>query len=216
MLSFNDPKEEQLFLYYWNRIVGREFDEHDIYSLLILIRGLNPKGEIPLHIRDYGDLIAHRRRNRGAAIDAISGAKSNHYEINSSNKVKGYKGASLEEWEKEWNELAILTKQSSLPNETIREIVLCIMALSQFVQLNKSEDEIDAEFTLHLGNHNKIALCTHEKGNNNVYATYTVLDKIEIIHPECYEDAHYQICDPVEAIRENGVLRLRTERGYLL
>ena len=99
-----DKKAEFLIKKYCEEIYNHKFDEMDLLLFLILIRQhISSKDE--KYIRDFGDVVAHRMRNVGIAMKAISNAKANGYkriEKNGQFVVKGYEGVEDDEWKKEW------------------------------------------------------------------------------------------------------------------
>lgn len=209
---FNDKKEKALFRHFWKLIISREFDEYTVYAFLILIRSI--RIERPQAIRDYCDLIAHRCRNQGIAYAAINTAEANEYETYNG-KVVGYQGISEEQWRDEWKKYA-KTCGYELSDAHIRELILCIMSLSQHTTYEKINGSEYAEMSLYIGKNNKLALCTHKKDKAAEYVAFTVLENVKIVNADRYEKTWYQIEEAVEAIRENGILRLKAPSGYII
>lgn len=100
-----DLKEKSMLAYYKNILEQRLFDEYDILGFLIFIRRHLSDGKYP-YIKEFADLVAHRKRNQGKILDAISGAIKNQYQlIPGTAHVQGYVGMQYVDWEKEWQEL---------------------------------------------------------------------------------------------------------------
>lgn len=125
-----DDKEKLLLKEYKYKFSNNSFIEYDIYGFLILIRNYirTHKSTYP-YIIEFCDLIAHRKRDRGLIMDAISAAIENKYKIDDSGKLLLVNGIDINEWKREWEKVSRFLKLS-LTEQNIDDITMCIFSLS--------------------------------------------------------------------------------------
>lgn len=133
-----DRKAKQLLNHYHQRLIQNSFDEKDIYGLLILIRGLS-KSNSP--VRELGDFIAHREKDRGYIKKYLLETKNkldNLGKINTTIVIKPVFTA--KEILNDLNNIFILQKLTKINDKVANEIMLCIISLLQDVQIFNGRD----------------------------------------------------------------------------
>lgn len=125
-----DEKERLMIAHYFGLLAENNFTEYDILGFLMVLRREMDKEKYK-YIHDFSNLIAHRNRDKGVAMDAIKGAIDSNYEfIAGTRKIKGYHGVPYDKWVSEWKNLAAnFSKQ--LSDETIHDITICVFSLAQ-------------------------------------------------------------------------------------
>jgi hypothetical protein len=150
-----DYKAGQLIHYSVSRIIAQAFDEHDILVLLILLRE-HALANSP--VRELGDFVAHRVRNRGPFLQFLRNL-SPEFEKPSIPKGQGATDTLLTsiQFDKILSTPAIYSQSDilsslndilqpagfqTLPNDLAGDIIVCIMSLLQdarFVDEHKAE-----------------------------------------------------------------------------
>jgi hypothetical protein len=141
-----DEKEKQLVVNYHDKIINKEFDESDIYIFLMLLR---EKFDNKTPLRELGDFIAHREKNRGYIYDYLLDNKRKLDDVH--NKTVPPEGRLIESKEvftikqikdqynryfKEWGLTLFSTSM-------VNDIVLCVMSLFQNIAIqNRHKQEI--------------------------------------------------------------------------
>ena len=213
-----DEKEKIILKHYQKIIRDRKFDEYDILGFLIFIRRHLEKGKFPC-ILEFCDLIAHREREKGIAMEAITTAIKKGYEIEEGYKISGYEGIQKKKWSNEWEKL-LGTLDIQFSESVLLEISLCIYSLAQDTQYNKTKISPDtAEEITYKGT---VKLFQSICGNLNLFTTEGQSNSPFI----CFAQIgpyHYQkefpsgyINEPVETFRDNGVLHLKTMSGEII
>lgn len=205
-----NKKETVMMEHYRSIIEIQQFDEYDILGFLIFIRPYVSEEQYP-YIKDFAHLVAHRGRNKGKVMECINNAISNNYEVEIGSKaVKGYHGMLYEDWINEWfslgNELNI-----SFSDEIIKEITICIFSLSQGTEYNDKFGH-SGKIELIQGNDNSLALATTEGDKDSLFICFSK------IAPLAFEEKYMGglVDEPVETVRVNSALRLRTSRGFII
>lgn len=205
-----DEKEKLMINHYFDLIVKDEFTEYDILGFLIVLRqGLDK--ERYQYIFDFSNLIAHRNRDRGVAMDAIKGAIKNNYRfVNGTKKIQGYHGIPYDEWVSEWKSLAEYFS-ADISDETIHDITICVFSLAQNTLYDHKEKTriYSGKIELFASKNRELALSTHDLSEVNTYIWFASTSNklLEKLIP---------INDTVETFRENGILHLRTSCGDTL
>lgn len=214
-----DEKTTYLLHFHCEKLSSHTFDETDLLTLIVLSRQyLNPKDQGL--IRDFGDLIAHRRRNRGIAIDAIIKADSYGYSrINNNGRtvIRGYKGIDETEWKTEWIRLG-QRFNCVFDDKTIQELSLCAISLLQFTEYERKVRSSKLLFWKKRKIHATINLL---QSDDKKLIAYTIEDKSkEPVVFMCLNNVDYKIMypgrtitDPVIAVRDNGTLILQNNKG---
>lgn len=204
-----DIKEQKMLQHYKNIIENRTFDEYDILGFLIFIR--RHLEDSQKYIRDFADLIAHREREWGLAINCIKAAIDNQYQTkNGGKKVKDYHGIDYSIWYLEWKELGL--KQNIVINdEIIQEITLCIFSLAQHTKYDDKRNHA-GKMDLFQGKDNSLALATSENKSDSLFVCFAKTPAFNFVR----KLSTGYLRKPVETVREKGKLRLRDEDGYII
>lgn len=205
-----DIKEQHIFQHYVDILEKRMFDEYDILGFFIFIRRHLDKKKYPA-IAEVSDLIAHRERNQGMVLNALKNAMNDNYILTPvTKKVKQFRGVSKQRWKCEW---IALGKDFSiaLSNDIICEIMLCVFSLSSFSKYKKGKYKGELKLYQDLNN-NELALVLTEGKRNSLNICFSKYGKYHFCE-KCYLG---KIEVPVEAIRENGKLRLMNKNGYII
>ena len=194
-----DDKEILILQHYKYIIENRLFDEYDILGFLIFIR--RHINNFPC-ILEFSNLIAHRERNKGIAMDCISVVQNNEYTlVKGSNKVDGYNGIPFETISEELSRIGDLFS-IKISEVVIREICVCIFSLSQFTTYRKKEAK--GKITLNQGANGFLALSTTEGEYDSIYVTFSMVPGIKHIN-----EYPVGIIDvPVQTVRMDGILKL--------
>lgn len=205
-----DIKEEQLFQHYVGLLEKRMFDEYDILGFLILIRRHLDKTKY-IAILEISDLIAHRERDRGIVLNGLRNAMNNNYMLTPvTHKIKQFRGISKQCWRREWVSLG-KEFSISLSSNAINEIMLCIFSLASCSKYKKGRYKGELKLVQDLKN-NELALVLTEGKRDSLNICFSKYGKFRFCE-ECF----LGIIDvPVEAIRENGKLRLVNSGGYII
>lgn len=75
-----DEKERLMIAHYFGLLAENNFTEYDILGFLMVLRREMDKEKYK-YIHDFSNLIAHRNRDKGVAMDAIKGAIDSNYEF---------------------------------------------------------------------------------------------------------------------------------------
>lgn len=214
-----DEKTKYLIHYHCKKLSSHTFDETDLLALIVLCRQyLNPKDQGL--IRDFGDLIAHRKRNRGIAVDAITKADAYSYSRfndNGRNIIRGYKGIDETKWKDEWTRLG-QRFNCVFDDKAIEELSLCAISLLQFTEYEQKvrcskllfwkKKKIHATINLLQSDNKKLIAYTIED-TSKTPVTYMCLDNVDykMMYPG------RTITDPVIAVRDSGTLILQNNKG---
>lgn len=136
-----DAKEERLIVEVHRRIKDCSFHERDILALLILLR---PYAEIGSPVRELGDFVAHREKDRGALknyiqhvvryVEAIANRNAGQAKIEAVHSSAAFH-ASL-------NVVLSALKLDGLAIYESDSVLVCVMSLLQDVRLFHNKDEI--------------------------------------------------------------------------
>ncbi len=201
-------KENVLFKHYKEILESRSFDEFDIFGFLIFIRPYVAKQY--QKVKEFCDLMAHRKRDRGAVMGAISGAIKNHYKtITGSKHVAGYHGFQDVEWSKEWKRL-LSELGVNCSNELLYDLTLCIYSLVQDSQYDNNTWSGTIE--LFQDQNGMLSLCTTEGKSDSVYVCFALYGPYEFQY--MFPAGH--ITESVETYRHDGILHLRTLSGVII
>ena len=204
-----DKIEQKILEHYKTLLENSLFDEYDILAFLIFLRRHLDKNRYP-YLHDFADLIAHRGRDRGIAMDAIRGAIQNGYTlVQGQKKIEGYHGIDQKKWKQEW--IGLASKFGFTINEKIiAEATMCIFSLAQFTTY--SDGQYQANMELFQSNDHCLLLTTTEGNLSSVYVCFAKYGPFQFTKE--YPGRH--ITDPVEAVREGSVLRLKDKTGYIV
>ena len=204
-----DDKAKKILEHYRKIIENEEFEEYDILGFLIFIRSyLDENMNI---IREFSDLIAHRKRDRGRVMTNIRNAIKNGYEYDEKqNKVVGYNGISQEDWKREWEKIGKIF-DIVMNEKIIKEITLCIYALTQKTEYDDNNGNIGYIEFCAQSQFNNIALVTTEGKKDSLYICFATYKGYEV--NEKYDGV--PINSVVYTIRNNGKLQLRTDNDLI-
>lgn len=206
-------KSDVILKHYREIIEERKFDEYDILGFMIFIRKFIERDNGLKRITDFANLIAHRDRNRGIAMDAIQGAIDNNYRLkDNSREVEGYQGIQYSEWDKEWCFLGKIFN-IRMNNAIIKEIGLCFISLAQDTIYTRKEDGKDYYGKMDVFCFdNKISLSTNEGHSKSLQVIFFVIDGIVI--SDGWDCPH--LIEGVETKRINGDLKLFYEGNIVV
>lgn len=196
-----DKKEKQLIDYYYKKFEERTFDEKDVYNFLILVRE-SARGI--KSFRELGDFIAHREKSKGFVKEYLEENErilNNLGKINAVMKIQDV--FSFKEIRNGINSLFLKNGYNKLPNETLNDIVLCIISILQDVKiLDKDSKRQIGKLSFAVSN-KKIFLMANIKVQNkgkSIPVQFQVLsaDNIyEEIKPQDEFDTPYSFKDEV-------------------
>ena len=197
-----DKKAVAMLSHYRDILERQLFDEYDVLGFLIFIRSYISCADYP-DLYDFCDLIAHRNRNRGNAMSAISGAIENDYTIIPEGKsVKGYNGIDTIELKDEVKKLG--SEFGIAMNDCIiDEMMICLFSLIQFTTHKNKKYEGRAE--LCQMNDGCLAVLTTEGKPHSLYICFAKIGPFQFL--KTYPAGH--ISSAIEAVRIDGELRLR-------
>ncbi len=206
-----DNKAKQIMKHYKVLFENRLFDEYDVLGFLIFIRTYLDESKF-LNIKEFSHLIAHRNREWGKVNDCIVAAIKNGYQTKEDGKtVIGYNGINYNIWIDEWKKLGQEFK-ISFDDKIIEELTICIFSLAQFTCYNDKNGRGSGMLELFMGNDKSLALVTTEGKKDSL--------RIGFFKAGCCEVAREvkagHIVNPVEAVRVDGVLRLKDSDGYII
>lgn len=208
-----EEKERLMITHYFGLLAENNFTEYDILGFLMVLRRELDKEKYK-YIHDFSNLIAHRNRNKGVAMDAIKGAIDNNYEfIAGTRKIKGYHGIPYDKWVSEWKNLATdFSKQ--LSDETIHDITICVFSLAQNTIYSKTwtkegiTKRYSGKMDLFGSKDRELMLGTAENEHSlSIWFASTSNKKLENLKP---------INATVETFRKDGVLHLGTIEGAII
>ena len=212
LLAF-DNKEKYLFEHYKQLIESLAFDEYDILGFLILIR--RHLGDKHPYIHEFADLIAHRSRNQGMAMDAISAAIDSEYETEDGSKcIKGYNGIQETAWRADVGGL-LSDFGIAYTEQTILDFSLCVYSITQYTQyecLRKNGAHYRGIIELFQNGADELSLCTTEGKRDSFYVCFAKIGKYQF--NKVFPAGHIQTA--VETFREEGALHLRTMQGEVI
>lgn len=174
-----DIKEQQTILHFYSRLEGGMFDEWDVYSFLILVR---EKSKIGTALREFGDFIAHREKDRGYIKEYIDRTKYKLERLGKINTKLVIKEVfTYDEICKSINDTLQVLNLNPLSDEIITGIILCIMSLLQEVMIFDKKKNIGKLVLAR--NKDQIILLGIIHIRNQVQASFPVLS-IQNRYPE--------------------------------
>jgi hypothetical protein len=206
-----DKKAKVILNHYKNKLENQLFDEYDILGFLIFIRNYFKNPSSFETIKDFAHLIAHRMRDKGIVMNAITILIDNKKKIEQeakvikNYKVEGYNGIQYDEWEKEWFTLGEKLN-IKFNSEIINEITICVFSISQFTEYKSKNGKYFGKIEM-IKSENAISLITNEGNDKALSVVFFNLLIDTSIRIE--NEKFYPVDIPVEAIRINGKLRLR-------
>ena len=204
-----DKKEQHILKHYKTIIEGRTFTEYDIIGFLIFIRRYTQK-EKNKYIREFCDLIAHRKRDRGVVLDSII----SQYGIKGDLYVKivpGYHGIQDEKWSSEWTEL-MQELNIAIDDQILKEITLCIFSLSQFSVYTDKNNGYSGEIHIIQHRDKKLGLATSTNDKTIPYVCFGLINDVTFIR----ELPFGLIVKPTDTTRKNDKLYLSDDDGDII
>jgi len=197
-------KAKFILKHYKELLENRKFTEFDILGFLIFIRSFihkNPKYRL---IEEFADLVAHRERDQGIAMECIANAIDNKYLCKANSKeIEGYNGIDEDEWKNQWYNLGSQF-QITINDDIIKEITLCIYSLAQKTVY---DDKKSHKGTIEFGANSKtgeIALLTTEGRRDSLFVCFAKYDGYKV-------DSKYNgipIKTIIHTVRESSKLKL--------
>lgn len=201
-------KEKLILEHYKQSLENQHFDEFDLIGFFIFIRSFIDKGTYP-NIFEICDTIAHRERDKGRANTGIKNIIRNQYRTkNGSKKLEGAKGITERAWQNEWVRFG---KDYSIEvnKSIIQDISLCVVSLLQDVQMQDDQHNIIA-FTKIVKAQDALSVAITEGNGDSPFVIFFVAR----VATEAISDGI--IDDAVLTIRENGKLRLMTDKNIFI
>lgn len=127
-----DKKERQLFDYYYNKFVERDFDEKDVFSFLLLVKEDAQDNKV---IKELGDFIIHRENCAGHVKVFFEHCQEIINNLGKGKKKKIENMFSFKEIRIGFNSFFTEQGLEKLSHEVINDIILCIISLLQDVKL---------------------------------------------------------------------------------
>ena len=203
-------KDDVMLQHYIDTINQDCFDEYDILDFLIFIRERINKASYQA-IYDFCDLMAHRNRDDGRAMQSIRAAIDNKYATSrKTGHVLGYEGIPSHMWEREWNQLAAEYHFTITP-ERLNDISLCIISLSQGTKYDDANGH-HGEMAIFQNKGGFLSLSTSEGRPDSYHICYFKAGPYKFLVE--FEAGYITV--PVETIREDGKLRLKTPTEYII
>jgi hypothetical protein len=216
-----DHKETQLARYCYSRLVGRTFDERDLYALCILLRDDAPKGS---PVRELGDFIAHRRRDRGAFLTFLEDqrAEAEQYVRSAPDTSppqefieRALSAPGVYSTDAVFDSLnAELSKAGvpRLPEDLAPEVLLCIMSLLQDVRfIDRAGNRIGE--LLMAGSRTRIALLgrvERASGDDLLVTLLSIPNLFRDFEPKDERDVGWIPNTALEVVRRDGRLVLES------
>ena len=209
-------KELRMITHYQKILMKQDFDEYDILGFLIFIRSYCKHSGLDL-IYEFGDLIAHRERNKGRIMSCIEAAIKNCYDVQkkNSNCLVGYRGIKWDEWKSQWK---VIGEEigAEISDQLLQEIMLCIFSLAQDTKYKCSRKDGKNEYCgyirLFQDSMGKISLCTTEGKPGSCYVCFMIAEGVEGLNREL----DGVIVEPVESFRLEGMLHVKIGSEKLL
>ena len=189
-----DKKEKQLFENLYSKFENRTFGESDVYQLMIMLRDRVQDNTL---IKEIGDLVAHRQRDRGIMLETLreieNNTKNNYLAPLQKNAVFGF-----ESFKKELNSELASYNLNKLSDEVINEVLLFIASLLQFSTYklssksdnDNSEEIVFVHFFIAPSVGSKMLIGLTPRGKNQAaYALIDIKDCGYFLH----EIEHYRI-----------------------
>jgi hypothetical protein len=213
-----DHKENQLIMFYYNKIQKGSFDEKDIYTFLILVRPYAKKNQ-PVY--EFSNFIAHREKDRGFISDYLKETKTKAALLSQPRKAP-FKIIIKDVFTKEqitrsFNDILSELNLSLFSAQTISGITLCVISLFQHIRIFEKNTDI-GELIFAISN-NEIVLKgkveiqdKDRKGTGKVFMVFPVLT----IQNNFYEiEDHDDLGTPKLLIDENSVVEIVNILGKL-
>lgn len=136
-----DKKEQQLFDYYYNKFVERNFDEKDVLSFLLFVKEDVQDNKV---MKELGDFIIQRENCTGYVKAFFENCKQVIDNLGKGKKQKIENLFSFKEIRNSFNSLFMERGLEKLPPDVINNFILCIISLLQNVKLvsGNSQKEI--------------------------------------------------------------------------
>lgn len=178
-IQIMDKKETQLVNDYHKKIIEYNFDERDIHSFLMLLREHTTKNT---PVREFGDFIAHRNKERGLIRDYLlenkkkidniwNGSVPNEgFTINSNNVFE------LIQIKRSFNNFLELNNLKTFDSELIRDVVLCIMSLLQDVNIYDEHKNVIGNLSISASAKKIILIGSVKIATTGVSAAFPVLE----------------------------------------
>lgn len=212
-----DSKEFQLISHFYKKIIKGKSDERDIYSFLMLIREYSPK---PSPVREFGDFIAHRERDRGKIKDYLDSAQDFFYKYANDipSSKNGYEVKPVFTMEEIYESFNITLKNIGFPNLdqiSVRNIMLCIMSLLQNVAIyrivnskKKSKKILIGRLYITMDKKNVTLFgrvgVKVKKDNKKVYMVLEIMSLEHLITDIALDSGHNIFENILEVINVNG------------
>jgi len=150
-----DAKEKQLFDDLYDRLQKQSFDETDVYALYILLR---EKVDEKSWLRELGDFVAHRKRDRGRMYTNFKVLAEFDKHTMSLNALAGIEGIQQKELYPEIQKSMVELGKPILEENVLAELLLCTFSLLQFTEFADNRMEYIGKLYITITNR-EIILC---------------------------------------------------------
>ena len=200
-----DQKEIELVTELHDKIIKRKCDEKDIYSLLIIIRSY---ADGKTAVREFGDFIAHREKDRGFISDYLIRTKGILDNLGNENTVMVIKPVfTFDEIKNSFNNTFKKIGLIAVSNDDIRILILFIISLLQDVSIvDKKRSVGKLLFSL---TRDEIILLGRVWIQNKVHAVFPVL-VTENRYEKSITSTDPQFLKKIVRVHfENGLIRIQ-------
>jgi hypothetical protein len=172
-----DVKERFLIARAYATICSGNFHELDVLTLLILLR---PHAARNSHIREFGDFVAHREKDRGVLQGFL---KCFQCALHGNSNVDPASHITNDDIRDSFNEIFRQINLPELNDELANQITICIISLLQSVEIKIQEIQTSCDLKVAISSE-QIAL----RGPGTVLAGH-VVDYPILIAKNCLQDA---------------------------
>ena len=191
-------KRDGILYHYIRRFQGMTFDEYDVMGFLIAIRDANLRNNQP-ELYDFSNIIAHRDRDRGIAVDSMSEAIKNDFCQNANGEVLGFNGPKYNKLRNQIEQIGI--QYQFITSEVfINDFILCLMSIAQHVVCEQGGNEVCKLELFQKKDHTMALVAIGEKASVCYLCNQRACD-FEHKYPGGY------IQDAIEMIRIEGNLK---------
>lgn len=135
-----DDKELSLILALYKKVTSTDFNERDVFALLILLR---PHSKAHTPVYEFANFIAHREKDRGHIRDYLHETKTKLENLGKVSSILVIKPVfSVAEVGDSLNEVLGGIQLAPLTAKQVQVIVLCIISLLQHVRIVEKSGEV--------------------------------------------------------------------------
>ena len=212
-----DIKEKQLLDTFYSKIIDRNFDEKDIYALLIMLRQHANK-KSPVY--EFANFIAHRERDKGYIKEYLETTKYKLDNLGKINTILEIRPIfTIKEIEKSFNDVFVKIGKQPTSSDIMNDILLCIIMLLQDIKILDKKGRTFGKLIIGISKtkvflHGKVKIIVQQ--NKEIYAIFPALEANNhyIDLPETYTDDKPAIFKSIIEVVNNGKLELKFLGDY--